>query len=110
MSWAVGVVSTLSIRIVSRRGSVDVLRRIPQGNQLYFQHVLQCLRQWHVDLRKLSSWRVLATRVVSLRLRWCRIGDHNCPHRLSMIGFDTAFLTMHNIGFFLTTKRFLCGI
>src|ERR1043165_8535954 len=68
MSWAVGVVSTLSIRIVSRRGSVDVLRRIPQGNQLCFQHVLQGLRQWHVDLRKLSSWRVLVTCVVSLRL------------------------------------------
>src|ERR1044072_8235420 len=30
MSWAIGMVSTLSIRIVSRRGSVDVLRRIPQ--------------------------------------------------------------------------------
>src|ERR1051325_5842442 len=68
MSGAIGVVSTLSIRIKSRRGSVDILRRIPQGNQLCFQHVLQGLRQRHVDLRKLSSWRVLATRVVSLRL------------------------------------------
>src|ERR1043165_4770396 len=49
--WAVGVISTLSIRIVSRRGSIDVLRRIPQGNQLGFQHVLQGLRQWHVESR-----------------------------------------------------------
>src|ERR1051325_1642981 len=31
MSWAVGVICTLSIRIVSWRGSVDVLRRVPQG-------------------------------------------------------------------------------
>src|ERR1051325_4954364 len=68
MSRAIGMVSTLSIRIVSWRGSVDTMRRIPQGNQLGFQHVLQGLRQRHVDLRKLSSWRVLTTRVVSLRL------------------------------------------
>src|ERR1043165_1240960 len=68
MSGAIRMVSTLSIRIISRRGSVDILRRIPQGNQFCFRHVLQGLRQRHVDLRKLSSWRVLATRVVSLRL------------------------------------------
>src|ERR1051325_3490931 len=37
-----------------------------RGNHLCFQHWLQGLRQWHVDLRKLSSRRVLVTRVVSL--------------------------------------------
>ena len=102
MPRTVGMIGTPCIGIVVRRRSFGIWMRLFQRNQIHPQHVLQCLRQWHVDFGKLSPRLILSTLTTLLLLFcWFRIRNHDCPHRLLVVTLITTFLAVYNIGFLL---------
>ena len=102
MPRTAGMISTYCIRIVVRRRSFRVWMKSYQSNQIHPQHVLQCLRQWHVDVGKLSFGLVLPSLISPLLLSMrYRTEDQDCPHMLVVVTLVMTLLAIHNIGLFL---------
>ena len=62
---AIRMISTPRFWVVAWRGGLGIGRRVNHRNQVHFQHVLQCLGPWHVDVGELS-FRLVRPSLISL--------------------------------------------
>ena len=75
MPRTVGVISTPCIRLVARRGSIGIPRRILQRDQIHIQHVLQDLQHRHVEFGTLPIGCILFMPITLLLLERSLLGS-----------------------------------